>query len=492
VKTKYTFFLLLMVVAVLIGLYFLPQLTVFGYDLRQVNILSDVMTDSAETDSAKVEEEPIPVFIATEDSVPPGMIPIEDFHDSLGIHREMDKFYAALHDAKHRVVRIAYFGDSFIEGDILTAHIRELLQQEYGGQGVGFVDIQSPIAGFRTTVVEYSSGWNEYNVVSSGRGFNKQLQGISSRYFTPMGPTAQINMRGQTRIFPEHLDTVEMATLFFTPQDGLELQYAVNKGKKSPFYHLTDSTEWTFQADSLETDSMEADSMKVEPIEAVTTTGQIGRIEITVNGRGRFYGLALEGRHGIVLDNFSMRSSNGWHLGTIPMATLRQFAQLRPYDLIIMHYGLNTATVATHRYTAYCERFKKGIDHLREAFPQASLLVFSMSNRDVRDTGGAFHTMDGVTQLVDAQRNMAREEGIAFWNLQQGMGGSGSMERLQKAGRANRDYTHINFRGGEVIGKTFFDVLMNGKENYERRVKANPRHYELRDDSLTTEQHADD
>ena len=40
-----------------------------------------------------------------------------------------------------RPVRIAYFGDSFIEADILTADLREMLQQKYGGCGVGFVDV---------------------------------------------------------------------------------------------------------------------------------------------------------------------------------------------------------------------------------------------------------------------------------------------------------------------------------------------------------------
>ncbi len=32
-----------------------------------------------------------------------------------------------------RPVRIAYFGDSFIEADIFTADLREMLQQEFGG-----------------------------------------------------------------------------------------------------------------------------------------------------------------------------------------------------------------------------------------------------------------------------------------------------------------------------------------------------------------------
>lgn len=32
-------------------------------------------------------------------------------------------------------MRIAFFGDSFVEGDILTADLREKLQLAYGGGG---------------------------------------------------------------------------------------------------------------------------------------------------------------------------------------------------------------------------------------------------------------------------------------------------------------------------------------------------------------------
>ncbi|MDE6431322.1 MAG: hypothetical protein K2K65_09160, partial [Duncaniella sp.] len=37
------------------------------------------------------------------------------------------------------LARIAVVGDSYIEGDIFTQDLRELFQDTYGGQGVGFV-----------------------------------------------------------------------------------------------------------------------------------------------------------------------------------------------------------------------------------------------------------------------------------------------------------------------------------------------------------------
>lgn len=64
----------------------------------------------------------------------PTLVEIEDFGtpDS----SRLRAFYDTLLCAR-RPVRIAVLGDSFIEGDILTADLRERLQQAYGGGGAG-------------------------------------------------------------------------------------------------------------------------------------------------------------------------------------------------------------------------------------------------------------------------------------------------------------------------------------------------------------------
>ena len=77
-----------------------------------------------------------PVFV---DTCKTGMVCIEDYSDST--MRGMSRFYDALAQraSSRRPVRIAYFGDSFIEGDILTADLRAMLQSRFGGCGVGYV-----------------------------------------------------------------------------------------------------------------------------------------------------------------------------------------------------------------------------------------------------------------------------------------------------------------------------------------------------------------
>lgn len=465
---KRTFLLTLIVVAVLVALFYLPQFVVFGIDLRPVDILADVrgMSDAAkrasEEEQHRLDSVKLAMLknVAKSDTVPAGMIPIEDFRDSLMIDREMDHFYEALRHSKKRVVRVAYFGDSFIEGDIYTANLRDYLQTRYGGCGVGFVDIHSQVAGFRTTVIEQSKGWQDYNVIDKGKGFNSQLQGINSRYYIPSSSSARISVQCQQRVLPEHLDSVEQVILFYTPETRTNIVASINGVEAKCVQEDIKSAD----VDSL------SDSLPILNVNSRTYRGKIGSFTADVSGGGRFYGLALEGRKGVVVDNFSMRGSVGWHLSTIPVETLKSFAKLRHYDLIVMHYGLNMST-SRQGYSAYCERFKNGIHNFRAAYPDASILIVSVSNRDCRGANGQFETMKGVTDLVEAQRNMAKDEHVAFWNLQQAMGGTGSMAKMQSKGLANLDYTHINFKGGAVIGKLMYDVLQNGKYNYERRRK---------------------
>ena len=67
----------------------------------------------------------------------PGLVRIEDYGDSTGINRGVASFYQQLTHSQNlnRPIRIAVFGDSFIEADILTGDFREMLQKQFGEIG---------------------------------------------------------------------------------------------------------------------------------------------------------------------------------------------------------------------------------------------------------------------------------------------------------------------------------------------------------------------
>ena len=88
---------------------------------------------------------------------------IEDY--SVG-HIGLKLFFAALGNSREadRPVRVAFLGDSFIEGDIVVADFRSGMQEQFGGHGVGFVPITSVAAQFRPTIEQKAEGWTTWSM----------------------------------------------------------------------------------------------------------------------------------------------------------------------------------------------------------------------------------------------------------------------------------------------------------------------------------------
>ena len=105
-------------------------------------------------------------------------------------------------------------------------------------------------------------------------------------------------------------------------------------------------------------------------LQKIQVNGRIGSIRWSVDRADStlFYGLAMDGKQGIILDNFSLRGSSGLSLRGIPKQMLRQFNEQRPYDLIILEYGLNVATERGRNYDNYQKGLLTAINHLKECF----------------------------------------------------------------------------------------------------------------------------
>ena len=481
-----TFTLVGLVVVILLAMHLLPTPQIGDTELRPVSILSDVTEQTEQTgdviDLPEVPDVPVtPVVPSTDTASATGSRPVSDRPvrqdnqpiastdttgsvlgdlpeedtqmaegDSVvmiadysgGALGGMNHFYSQLARCQSlgRPVRIAYYGDSFIEGDILTCDIREQLQSRFGGQGVGWVDCGSKVHGFRQTVVHQYSGFSEHEVVS--HPFNGQLQSISQRYFLPAG-TPKITLTGTNR--RRHVAQWSRSVFYLRSTGGCTLTAKVQGA----------DTLFTYQVEG--SSLVQAVTCEIDTLPTKSITWQASR-----NGSGTtLFGVALEPRSGVVVDNFSMRGSAGYTIANIPGETLRQFAAVRPYDLIVIQFGLNVANARQTNYRTYVDRMGQAIDHLRAAYPMASILVVGCPDRDQR-TGQGIKTINGVQQLLAYQQVMASEHHVAFFNLFQAMGGRESMKRLVDRGMANKDYTHLNFGGGREIARHIVNSLMAG------------------------------
>lgn len=438
-----TFILTFLVTAGLIALYFLPSMALGEEKLRKVDILADMRPEIIELPDSDTLLLPVvkPVFI---DTCKAGMVCIEDYSDSTG--RGMAHFYEALANRRtlNRPVRIAYFGDSFIEGDIFTGDLREMLQQEFGGCGVGYVPITSNVSGFRTTVRHSFGGWESHCVMDTAY-FNRSRQDISNCYFIPhAGSYLSLQTVGG--------DTCQISTVYFHSPDSITLSAYINNDKSPVRF------------------SVSGDSV----LQSVTAYGKIKKIRWQVDridSVATFYAATMDPSQGIVVDNFSTRGSSGIQLRGIPLPVMRTYHRLRPYDLIVLQYGLNVASDNVSDYSYYKDGMLEVIEHLKRAFPDASILIVSVGDRDEKTETGELRTMRGVKTLFRYQQALAAESRVAFWSLFEAMGGEGGIAEMvhSKPSMANYDYTHINARGGKYLARKLFDVLLYGKEQYEKR-----------------------
>lgn len=360
---------------------------------------------------------------------------IEDYGGSIG---EMSRFYNRLIN-KHpsEQIRIAVLGDSFIEGDIITADIREQLQTMYGGSGVGFVPFDYPYAKFRGTISLSSKGWQTLNITN----YQKLADSVKNKFFISgyvSIPTegATTSMRGVG--FRKHLKTNSFTKLIFTNRKNSTIRVTIN-----------DTLNKTFTPDP-----------SPYPQELNIAVGPMHSISATINNVDGFvgYGMILQDSVGVSLDNYSIRGNSGMALHSTNSTINSQISRMVGYDLIILQYGLNVMSSSVSNYDSYSKKLEGIIEYIQKCFPKSSILVMGVGDRSTQ-IDGEFATMPSVGNMIAAQRKAARNKGIAFWNTYEAMGGYNSMVRFVENRWAAKDYTHISYPGGQYIAKQFVKAI---------------------------------
>jgi hypothetical protein len=65
-------------------------------------------------------------------------------------------------------------------------------------------------------------------------------------------------------------------------------------------------------------------------------------------------------------------------------------------------------------------------------------------------------------------REIATQNGAAFWDFREAMGGEMSIARFAKAHLAEYDYVHFKEAGGAIMGESFGQALFAGLREHEK------------------------
>jgi lysophospholipase L1-like esterase len=442
------FLLCIIVIASLLVLSVVPPFSLESITFQKINLLADIVVEPIDPDEAAFKDS----LVAKQDSViqlvkescRPGITCIEDYS---GDSTALFKFYRSLSVSgkSPAPLRIAFYGDSFIEGDVFCGSFRDSLQSLFGGRGVGFVPITSGVAGFRNTIKHSFDNWSTSSVI--GRTDSTAEYGPAGYCFVPLDGN-WVEYRPAKKRFLQEFNTVKLyyknhrpaAVRFKINNDTLERVSALRRSA-----HLQ---EWVYHGKKLK-----SIKFTFQPFDSL-----------------RLFGASFEDGPGVYVDNFSLRGNSGISLAGISNKMLVRFNSYRHYKLVILQFGLNMVVEDSLNYKSYVRRMVRVIRKLQSSFPEASFLLMSVSDRS-SNSKGQFETMNAIPAMRNAQRMIAQETKIAFWDLFQAMGGENSMVKFvtSKPALAAKDYTHLNFNGGKKLAGSLVKSLLYGHERHQKK-----------------------
>jgi lysophospholipase L1-like esterase len=397
-----------------------------------------------------------PAYAGPEAPVPP--VPIQ-------FVEAMDAFYRQLTlvDLKvpNTLARAGHWGDSIIAADGLTSKIRAIMQQRFGNGGHGFHIASRYNNAYLHRGIRFSSDkWASCLIITRCRkndhyGYGAVASdssgGAMSRFWTPTEGEGS----GISRIELWYAEQPEGGWLEATLDDGDPV--------------VLDTRADTFR-----------DAWKL--FEAKPGPHQF-KIHALGNGAMRVYGATFEtDGPGVVWDELSMIGAFTQRLDYQDAKHIGSQLQHRQINLIVFLLGgndtlRNTQDLSSGRpMTPYHDEYTAVLKKFRGGRPEASCLVMSVTDHADRLSPGVVKTRQVVPRMVEVQRQVAEEQGCAFFNTFQAMGGEGSIHRWtrKQPAWANGDYAHLVGLGQEAVAQYLVDAILHGYVSYRNRQQGQP------------------
>lgn len=382
------------------------------------------------------------------------VFPTEYFDDYRG-YQYLISFFERLYQLENDTnsnVRIAYFGDSMTDGDMIVQDFRSNFQENFGGNGVGFVSITSESAASRSSIShKFSDNWKTQsflNVRTPLRPF-----GVNGHVFFANDTSRQSWVQykaGLSRYYNE----LPSPTLYYGSSKNKKGVVKVVAGRDTIRKTLTP----IHKLNALQLVDRNVKSVKATFIKADSIP---------------IYGFNFSKGDGVYVDNFSQRGNSGIPISKFDIATMQAFQQKLNYNLIVLHYGTNVLNYGTKNYSWYEKSMTRSINRLRECFPDVAILVISTADKATKYEL-VMKTDSAVVPLTSSQKKFAISTKSGFIDLFTLMGGQGSMVKWveEVPALANKDYTHFNYQGSRKVGSLLYGQLMQGYAQYKKLKKS--------------------
>ncbi len=419
------------------------------------------LSDSVLTVLARDNESATKIRGASSDSLLKSITRIEyPGNDSTVLY----SFFESLMKAKQsgRLIRIMHYGDSQIEDDRITSLLRNKLQNRFGGSGAGLVPVAQPYPYFFSMRQSNSANWKHF------AGFGRRDTTVNHRRYGALASYCSYKPTGNA----SSPDTAGAWVRFRTAPTSYAntrsfYQCRVFYGQnREPFLN-------EIYQDGKRVDAEFFPSAK--RLRVIRWNFDTPAKDITLTFKGQsgpeIYGIALDGRSGVAVDNIPMRGCSGLFFTSLDEQLMRDMYRELNVKLFILQFGGNFVPAGLTNYAGYERWFENQLKRIRKLCPDAAILVMGVADMSQKDKT-RYVTNPNVLKVRDALRQAAFRNGAAFWDTYAAMGGQNSMPSWVFADPplASADFVHFNIRGAKTIGGMFYNAFILDYNRYENEV----------------------
>ena len=381
--------------------------------------------------------------------------------------QNLSRFFLHLDSAKS--TRIMHYGDSQLEGDRITAFIRNRFQTKFGGTGPGLRPVVQPYDYVFSAVQENSPNWKRYPL------YGKTDSTVEYNRYGVMEAFARFAPLTSDTI--PFIDSMRYVATFSIKKSNIAFARAQEYKHVRLFYGNSKRPVemQLFVRDSL----ILYDTLKANVDYAVYSAllpDSTDEVSIRFIGWDSpdFYGIELADTAGIIVDNIAMRGSSGTVFTKNDFEhSTKMYRDLDP-ALIILQFGGNVMPYIQDQAAIdqYGRWFTSQINRLKLSCPNAAFIVIGPSDMSTK-IKDKYVTFEHLPAVVEVLRNAALTTGCGFWDMYNAMGGYNSMPSWVNAEPelARPDYVHFSTRGARLISNMFYSALLFEYNNYEEAIK---------------------
>jgi len=441
---------------------FLPSGKVEYADINKILKQQKLLNDSVLTAIAEGDLNAVDTIRANADSLISSITRIEFPGNDTSL---LYPFFRTLSNlpSSGQLIRIMHYGDSQIEDDRITSLLRNRLQARFGGSGAGLVPASQLYPYGFSMKQQNSDNWYRYT------GFGKIDTTIKHRRYGALASFCSYQPLG----VPPSSDTTEAWIRFAVSPYGYKntkqfsqcrVFYSQNR---EPFLNELYVDNELHDADLFPA----ASQLKVIQWKFDTPAKEI-MLKFRGQSSPEIYGIALDGRKGIAVDNVPLRGCSGLFFTLFDEQLLAAMYKELNVKLFILQFGGNFVPSGLDNYTGYENWFSNQLKRIKKLCPGAAILVIGVADMSVKDKNH-YITNPNVEKVRDALKSAAFKSGAAFWDMYKAMGGKNSMPSWVFANPplASGDFVHFNPRGAKTIAQMFYNAFILEYHRFEKHAK---------------------